>query len=349
LIQAKDGILNEQAAQSLTSWFGMQCRLLSDDQLFRAAQVHLGSLGVVLNIVLATVPLYYWSRQRTPHVDGASWRAVLRTREPHNANGLHFKQPDYLQFIVHPYAPEPSTEPRAWLTSMRKLAYSQQPEVNTTVADVSLRSDLAAFLPAIIKVFQSHADAWLDPVLRQITSRELREFYGDQPRTDAALPGVMFGPPERFGLDFDPLRGASAEYVFDADQARPAVELILDTLKSEMDAHRQYFGGIGVRFVKGSSAWLAPNTKPINTFVELQGISTTELPAIHAAITEALTAAGIPYGGHWGQWQLNTPEVARRWWGDHAIQSWKAARADLLSPTARTVFASPILSVAGLE
>lgn len=349
LIQANDGLLNEQAAQTLSTWFGIPCQLRSDDQLFRAAQVHLGSLGVVLNVVLGAVPLYYWSRHRTPHQDGASWRGVLRTREPHNANGLHFTQPDYLQFILNPYAPEPSTEPRAWLTSMRKLAYSKQPDVNTNVTDSSLRSDLAAFLPAIIQVFQSKADDWLDPVLRLITSRELKEFYGNQPSTDAALPGVMFGPPERFGLDFDPLRGASAEYVFDAEQARPAVELILDTLKSELDAHRQYFGGIGVRFVKGSSAWLAPNAKPINTFVELQSISTSELPAIHDAIAEALTKAGIPYGGHWGQWELNTPDVARRWWGDHAIQSWKAARADLLSPTARSVFASPILSVAGLE
>lgn len=349
LIQAKDGLLNQQAAQSLASWFGIPCRLLSDDQLFRAAQVHLGSLGVVLNVVLAAVPLYYWSRHRTPHRDGASWRAVLRSREPHNANGLHFTQPDYLQLILNPYPPEPSSEPRAWITSMRKLSYSGQAGVNTTVTDVSLRSDLAAFLPAIIKVFQSHADAWLDPVLRTITSRELRGFYGGQPSADAALPGVMFGPPERFGLDFDPLRGASAEYVFDAEQARPAVELILATLESEMGAHRQYFGGIGVRFVKGSRAWLAPNNKPLNTFVELQSISTSELPAIHDAITEALTRAGIVYGGHWGQWELNTPEVARRWWGEHAIESWKAARADLLSPLARTVFASPILRAAGLE
>jgi hypothetical protein len=349
LIQGSAGHLNEQAAQTLAAWFGIECRLLSDDQLFRAAQVHLGSLGVVLNVVLAAVPLYYWSRCRTAHQDGASWRAVLRTREPRNANGLHLPQPDYLQFILNPYAPEPATEPRAWITSMRKLPYANQPDVVTNVTDVSLRSDLAAFLPAIIEVFQSHADAWLDPVLRRITSLQLREFYGSQPATDAALPGVMFGPPERFGLDFDPLRGASAEYVFDAAQARQAVELILETLRSQMDAHRQYFGGIGVRFVKGSDAWLAPNAKPINTFVELQSISTTELPAIHAAIGDALTQAGIAYGGHWGQWELNSPEVARRWWGDHALQSWQAARADLLSPTARRIFASPILKVAGLD
>lgn len=349
LIQGSSGLLNAQAAQTLASWFGISCRLLSDDQLFRAAQVHLGSLGVVLNVVLAAVPLYYWSRHRTPHQDGASWRAVLRTREPHNANSLHFKQPDYLQFIVNPYAPEPSSQPRAWLMSMRKLAYAHQPEVATTVSDLSLRSDLAAFLPAIIKVFESHADAWLDPVLRQVTSMQLREFYGSQPSTDAALPGVMFGPPERFGLDFDPLRGASAEYVFDAAQARQAVDIILDTLQAQLAASRQYFGGIGVRFVKGSNAWLAPNAKPISTFVELQSISTSELPAIHAAVSEALTQAGIPYGGHWGQWELNSPEVARRWWGDHALESWKAARADLLSAAARQIFASPILRAAGLE
>ena len=349
LIQPQGGLLNQQAADSLTSWFGIECRLRSDDQLFRAAQVHLGSLGVVLNVVLAAVPLYCWTRQRIPHKDGAAWRGVLRTREPHNANSLHLQDPDSLSIIVNPYAPEPSTDPRAWITSMRRLAYTHQPDVQTNVTDAALRSDLAAFLPSIIKVFESHADAWLDPVVRGITSAQLREFYGTQPSNGTALPGVMFGPPERFGLDFDPLRGASAEYVFDAEEARQAVDIILETLESQMDAHRQYFGGIGIRFVKGSTAWLAPNTKPISTFVELQSISTAELPAIHSAIGAALTQAGIAYGGHWGQWELNTPEVTRRWWGDHAIESWKAARTDLLSVTARQVFASPILEVAGLE
>jgi hypothetical protein len=159
----------------------------------------------------------------------------------------------------------------------------------------------------------------------------------------------MFGPPDFLGIDFTPVRGASAEYVFDATQARLGVETILDTLASQAVTQRQYLGGIGIRFVKGSNGWLAPNAKALNCFMELQGLHTTELPAIHSAIGAALTQAGVPYCGHWGQWFMNTPDVAERWWGADAVASWKAARADLLpTAAARAIFASPILSGAGL-
>jgi len=349
LVQPTSGALNERSAETLTQWFGIECELLSDDQLFRAAQVHLGSLGVVLNVIVAAVPLYYLSRQRTVHKDGASWRAVMTSRRPKNANGLHLDDPDCLALVVHPYAPMPETEPRAWLTSMRKLAYSGQAGIIAKPSDVSLKSDLADILPGFVAFFENDVELPNNPILRAITSAQLRGIYGSNAVASAALPGAMFGPPDFLGIDFDPLRGSSAEYVFNATQARAAVETILDTLASQAALGNQYLGGIGVRFVKGSNALLAPSCKATSAFVELQGLYTDELPAIHTAIGAALKKGRIPYGGHWGQWALNTPEVAKSWWGADAIAAWKGARADLL-PTAkaRKIFASPILKSAGL-
>lgn len=350
LVQAAGGALNGKSAEALSKWFGIPCELLSDDQLFQAARVHLGSLGVVLNVIVAAVPLYYLSRVRTAHKEGASWRGVLGSRRPKNANGLHPEDPDYLQIVVHPYAPHPDSEPRAWVSSMRKLAFSNQPGVVTKPTDVSLKSDLADFLPGLVELFESQLELPINPILRAITSSQLRAIYGGGTTTASALPGVMFGPPDFLGIDFSPLRGASAEYVFNATQARLGVETILNTLVSQVDAQKQFLGGIGVRFVKGSSALLAPNAKATNCFVELQGLFTDELPAVHAAITAALSKAAIPYCGHWGQWALNTPAVAEAWWGAQAISAWKAARADLLTSTkARKIFASPILKAAGLD
>jgi hypothetical protein len=349
LLQAADGALEDEAAETLSRWFGLECELLSDDQLFEAARVHLGSLGVVLNVIVAAVPLYYLSRVRTPHKEGASWRGVLGSRRPKNANGLHPDDPDYLQLVLHPYAPHPASEPRAWISSMRKLSFSNQAGVVTKPTDVSLKSDLAGFLPALVHLFESDLRLPINPILRAGTSAQLRAIYGASTSTDSALPGAMFGPVEFMGIDFNPLRGASAEYVFDATQARVAVETILDTLAAQVNAQNQYIGGIGVRFVKGSSALLAPNAKALNCFVELQGLFTAELPAIHAAIRSALERAAIPYCGHWGQWPMNTPAVAKTWWGTDRVDSWKAARADLLpSAKARRIFASPTLEDSGL-
>lgn len=350
LIQAADGGLNEKAAETLGKWFGIPCELKSDDQLFEATRVHLGSLGVILNVIVAAVPLYYLARVRTAHLEGASWRGVLGSRRAKNANGLHPADPDYLQLVVHPYAPHPAGEPRAWLSTMRKLPFTGQAGVVTKPTDVSLKSDLADFLPALASLFEDDLELPGNPVLRAVTSAQLRGIYGGGTSQDAALPGVMFGPPDFMGIDFTPLRGASAEYVFDAQQARPAVEAILTTLVTQAAAGNQYLGGIGVRFVKGSSALLAPNAKPLSCFVELQGLWTDELAAIHTAIPQALRGAGVPFCGHWGQWFLNTPETAEAYWGEEAVQSWRAARADLLpSAKARKVFASPILKLAGLD
>jgi hypothetical protein len=233
---------------------------------------------------------------------------------------------------------------------MRKVAFHGQPGVITAPTDVSLKSDLAEFLPALAHVYEEDIELPENPLLRAITSSQLRARYGTSVRSASALPGAMFGPPSFLGIDFDPLRGASAEYVFDAAQARDGVDTILATLAAQADARNQYLGGIGVRFVRGSNAWLAPNAKPLNCFVELQGLHTDELPAIHAAIGAALKRADIPYCGHWGQWALNTASVVSGWWSQHAIDSWKAARG-LLLPTAaaRAIFASPILSSAGLD
>jgi hypothetical protein len=349
LIQPAAGALNGKAASTLARWFGMPCELLSDDQLFRAIKVHLGSLGVVLNVVVETVPLYYLDRARTAHRDGASWRAVLTSRNPRKANGLHGADPDYLQFIVNPYVPSPDTDPRAWMISMRKVPYSGQAGVIVTPTESSLKSDLADFLPALVTFYQQNIELAGNPLLRSVTTSQLKNIYGTNASSVSALPGAMFGPPDFLGIDFDPVRGASAEYVFDATQARLGVETILDTLASQVVSQHQYLGGIGIRFVKGSNGWLAPNAKTMNCFMELQSLYTTELPAVHAAIGAALAQAGVPYCGHWGQWFMNTPQVAERWWGASAVESWKAARADLLpTAAAQAIFASAILSSAGL-
>lgn len=350
LIQASAGGLNQRAADTLARWFGIPCELLSDDELLRAARVHLGSLGVVLNLIVETVPLYYLERRITPHQDGdLRWRPVLHHRRPNGADAGHPASPDYLSLILNPYLPNPTSDPRAWLTTMMKRPYSGQAGVLTTPSDKSLKSDLADFLPGLVQLFEDDLELPRNPLLRAITSAQLRAIYGNKLRLTSALPGVMFGPPDFLGVDFHPLFGASAEYVFNATQARTGVETILGALADQAKVNNQYLGGIGVRFVKGSNAWLAPNAKHTNCFVELQSLHTDELPAIHTAVARALTKAQIPYCGHWGQWALNTPAVVSSFWSEKAVTSWKTARATLL-PTAkaRKIFASPILAGAGL-
>lgn len=349
LLQPASAPLTDAAAETLARWFGIPCKLTTNTTLFRAALVHLGSLGVVLNYIVETVPLYFLTRRTTPHQDrDLRWRAVLSSRRPRALDLGHPLDPDFLQFVLNPYTPSPTDDPRAWVMSMKKTRYSGQTDVVTEHRAQSFNSDLADIMPSIVSIFEDDVELPNNPVLRFITSTQLRTIYKTVPTNALALPGVMFGPPNFLGIDFDPARGSSGEYVFNATQARAGVTSILSTLEQEAARKNQYFGGIGVRFVPGSEALLAMNSKKSNCFVELQGIFTSELPAIHHAIGKNLRAAGIPYAGHWGQYPMNTPDVVESFWGSRATD-WTLARETLLPTTqARDVFASPILARSGL-
>lgn len=346
-LQPSSAPFEAKTATSLSNWYGIPCEIKADDELFRAALVHLGSLGIVLNLVVETVPLYYLERTVTAHAEGA-YEAVLGSRDPAALGSIHPTSPDYLQLILNPYLPAPESAPRAWLIAMAKHGYAHQPDVLTSAPLDSLNSDLTQFLPMLIEAFEGEFEIPTNPGLRRLTTQQLVELYGSWPARIKAVPGVMFGPPSFLGMDFAPTRGASAEYVFSAAQARTGVLAILRGLEEARSSFHQYFGGLGVRFVRGSSALLAPNLHDLNCFVELQGLVTKELGAVHEAVQAALQEDGVTYGGHWGQRPLNSRAVVQSHWGERA-RKWCSARDRILdTATARIVFSSPILADAGL-
>ena len=205
-------------------------------------------------------------------------------------------------------------------------------------------TDLASFTSTFVKIFEGSLDLLGNPFLMTALSVQLCSDYGRKFSRVQALPGVLFGPPKLLGIDTKS-SGPSVEYVFDGTDARAGVSTILIVLEEQRAQHqRQFLGGIGVRFVRGSDALLAPNAKPLNCFAEMQAVYTDEFPDVLEAIGQGLKAAGIAYGGHWGQRHINTPDVIESWWGG-AAADWKRARKDLLpSPIAQKVFASPIVA-----
>jgi hypothetical protein len=145
-------------------------------------------------------------------------------------------------------------------------------------------------------------------------------------------------------------RGDSVEYVVDGSQARQAAEAILFTLDQERKAGNQFLGALGIRFVKGSSALLAPNVRPVSCFLELPSVRSNELPRIYSSCGAALSAAGIPFGCHWGQHLVGIKQRLKTWWGEARTQAFRDARRALLSTgKARLVFASPVIKTAGLD
>lgn len=340
LVQPSAGPLTNQATKDLSHWLGFPTTLLSDDNVFGAAQVHLGSLGIVLNAIVETRPLYFWTQVITPHADDA-WRTVLKNHSPAGIAG-HQQNPNYLQVVLNPFKPLPIASKRAWVMSMTDTVFSNQPGVDIRpAAAVAPNPDLMELLAAL----ENFDDiGFTDAAVRKRLTAELVGRYGDKKRTSASLPGVVFGP-----TALPRGRGASVEFVVDGGHAEAAALAILAALEAQRKAGEQFMGAIGIRFVKGSSALLAPNARPLSCFLELPGVRTKEIPGIYSACGKALTAQRIPFGCHWGQHLVDIKRCLSTWWGDSQLQAWRAARAQLLTtPTARAVFASPILKTAGI-
>jgi hypothetical protein len=336
LVQPSSAPLTSIAADDLTAWLGFPTELVSNDMLFHAALVHLGALGLVLNMIVETVPLYYLTRVSVPHLHSdAAWKIALQ--DP----GAAAPRPYHYEVVLNPYAPLPRHEPRAWVISMGTVRFTGQADVavSPTIPNPP-NPDLVGIIARLLELLDMPLS---NPTFRRHLTTELVELYGRTRTERKALPGVMFGPTE-----LPKGRGESIEFALDAQQALAGVEVILGVLKDRLDQGEQFPGGVGIRFVRSSGALLALNIPDTTCFVELPGIRTNEIRRIFEACGMALDNAEIGFGCHWGQTHLNTPERVAAWWGPRA-QQWQAAREQLLAdPTARTVFASPILADSGL-
>jgi hypothetical protein len=337
LLQPASQPLTADAAEALTDWLDMSTELISDDLLFQAARVHLGSLGLVLHMVLEAAPLYYLTRTSEPYAhQDVEWKTALQRPSAGQMNADHF------EVVLNPYPPLPSREPYAWVISMDKTRFDNQ-------SDVEVRPSIPeAPNPDTIGIIAHLLDVLDTPLgnltLRKRLTKQLIELYARERKVERALPGVMFGPtgtPDR--------RGDSLEFALGAQHALLATEVILDRLWQELRDGQQFPGVVGVRFVPRSEALLATNLAETTCYLELPTVRTHEIAGIFSACGQALDDAGVAFGCHWGQTHLNTPARVEMWWGERA-QQWRTARRQLLADeTARTVFASPMLADTGLD
>lgn len=341
LVQPSSKPLKKSAAASLTSWLGFPTEVISDDAIFEAAIVGLGSMGLVLNIVVETEPLYFLTNVTTPHT-GDEWRDVLSSRSPAGIAG-HPSNPWHLEVLMTPYEQKPRTAPRAWVKTMIKTPYQDQPGVEIDPSHARRPNpDLIGLIAGAAEVLDRGAT---NAAFRAAITAQMVERYGLKKSVRRALPGVMFGP-----TALPRGQGQSVEFVVDGAAALPAVETILGALQSEFKKGRQFLGGIEIRFVGGSRATLAPNAKSPTCFIELPAIRTKETVKIYDACGASLGKAGIAFGCHWGQYLTGTENSLKTYWSEEQRRSFINSRKKLL-PTekARRIFASRILGPAGLE
>jgi len=322
-------------SQGLADWFqatsGIPTELKSEDDLFYAAQVHLGSLGFVHSVVIDAVPLYRLRGKMIPlPADDVRVIDAIRTM---NTKPIAPGDPYHFSVLVDPY-----NDPTFYCGFWFQCGVDGVPFADPSPVVPIIPSDLGSFLGGLVGAIDGGIAG---PLLEDFLSSKLRE-ANSHPDIDPIFPGQAFPP-----TNLPPGEGLSTEIVVDQQRAADAVPIIQATLRQQRDQGRHLLGAVSVRFVPKTRALLGMNVNDMNCYIELGSLKTDDIRPIHQACWDALDAAGIPYTCHWGQQHVLDAARVRNWFGDR-VDRWKAARDTLLDAKGRLVFSAKTLAQVGL-
>ncbi|HET9959008.1 MAG TPA: hypothetical protein VFQ61_31170, partial [Polyangiaceae bacterium] len=274
--------------EGVKAWLGNQTgvttEVVTDDTLFNAALVSLGSLGVVFGVVIEAVPLYqlFFSRVARRFDDPQLW-SVMQTLD---TTPLHQvpATPYHFDVVMHPYPPS-GAEPAMFGTLMWKVPAPPGPVSSPLPAIPLASSDLMGFVSKLTQTLVGHLlEPLAMPILRDYISQQLGS--NASPSSGQRFPGEIFGP-----TSLPPGTGASTEIVVDHGYTERALRVVYQTLGDRAPSGELLLGCIGVRFVPGSSALLGMNIAPMNTYIELPSIRNAKVLSLYTAIWDALEAA----------------------------------------------------------
>jgi hypothetical protein len=100
-VQPEARVCTDDVPNALGAQLGITTIPLADDDLFRALQVSLGSLGFVAGVIVETAPLYSLHRKvvLTKWEDDNVWKALLSL----DTSAFGIQNPYHVQTIFHPY------------------------------------------------------------------------------------------------------------------------------------------------------------------------------------------------------------------------------------------------------
>lgn len=338
-----DAPFTPELAQWLQQVTGIPTRNIANDTLFRAAQVSLGSLGVVFGVIVEATPLYHFRirRARAKITSDVMWDAI-KTLDTSALHPTIAQKPYHFEVILHPY-PDIDRE-----MMFATLMWKEDP------AGIPFRNPLPGFprvssdTMGLISRLTTLNNALLAGLTRQaLQTQILEQLRGDNVPIDRdgfAFPGEVFGPTTLPGGS-----GASTEIVVDHQNAEKALKLILRVLDEQATKGRSFLGCVAARFVPKTNALLGMNKASMNCFIELPSVRNDNVIRIYKAIWSELDAKGVSFACHWGQMGGFKPERVRKYYGPD-FAAWSAARSQLLNanPTALHVFGAAILAKVGL-
>jgi hypothetical protein len=314
---------------------GIPTETVRDDVAFAAAQVSLGSLGVVHDVVLEAEPLYGLRRQVIPlDVRDTRLQRAVETLDTLPLHPHRPARPFHFEVVLSPYPPAGGG---AFVVLMWK-----EPAVRPMAPppkDPDLSVDLFNLIAGLSALIDDPEGSRTLESLVNVVVADRYAARDDEPRS----PGEIFGP-----TTVPPGSGTSTEVAVAHEHSFAALSAIYGAIAAEAAEGRHHLGGFGVRFVpRRTGALLGMNHGGMTTHIEIAGIRTIEATRIFSRCWLALDLARIPFALHWGQQGGHTPARVWRYFGADAVK-WRTVRNAILTAAARDVFASRMLASAGL-
>ncbi|MGV3729764.1 MAG: FAD-binding protein [Sphingopyxis sp.] len=304
---------------------------LRDDELFAAAQLPVGALGIVTALVVDSVPKFLVRPiQNLRKVDRAAldWLAAGDFRRFSAAYALD-RDPDFVQMIVNPY--KPFKRPAMLRFLYREPWRDDYPRA--TPGQLGAGYDALTLLGRLLDDYP-----WARGALLQFA---MKLGYASGP--DVTDPPVYGSWGE--GLDTHrPLADLfNASVTIDrADLAR-AFELICAV-------YARHGGStvVTLRFMRRAAGLLAPARFAHNAVIDFDGPRSPRTADAYARVVERLDAEGITFTRHWAKsCNLDAARVGTDYGED--FRRWCSARDRLLpDPAHRALFRSEVLDALGL-
>jgi hypothetical protein len=310
----------------------LDAELVRDDELFHAALVGLGSMGIVQGVLIQARQTFTLRsfRRRLPYDDafkqaiGAFDLAQLPMPTP---AGQAISAADLFHYsvVIDPYHPEQGV----FVTAMFEQPCgpgSTPPNPGGVAPGEELYGTLGKLLdllPDVIPAAVSGLVAMDQKDHTDVCGTLDQHFAATETRGKAAGVGVS---------------------VAAADAIR-ALELML----AINAAHGPFPCILALRFVPGTQATLGFTRFPRTCVIDVDGPYSTRTRSYFARIWQALADSGIDYGMHWGKVIGLSAAETRRLYGDR-VDRWLAARHTLLpDPAVREALRNVFLDELGLS
>jgi hypothetical protein len=340
LLSATRNLWIERAsAPAMTDSFAARlgATLIRDDNLFEAAIVSLGSLGIVHSVMICSTGRYLLNSSLR-RIRYGQIKTALNTLD-FRGSGIpdESRRPYFFQAIVDPDDLfEEGDRAKVFCTvRYKETCPPNHPVKYDLKKENGDGTDLPKLIGDIIK---------LDPAFRDLATWLLMEIMLKE-ENQAGKPEKWKTPGQAYTFT-DARRGvASSGYAVPLAQVSRALEIMALAFRS----HKKAGVVLTCRYVQKSPGILSFTRYDPTCVIDIDGIDSNATQSLFKLVAQRFSEAGMPYTMHWGKTNQLTKARVRAAFGGN-VDRWNAARRQLLPDQAeRNAFSSDFIDAVGLN